>query len=179
MADSSDNLAPGAGAGQAGQPQAVGLRMLAQYVKDISFENPGAPNSLAHDPEPPKIEVNIDVGVRQMGDDRYEVTIRCNAAAQKNDAPVFVVDVEFAGLFQIQGAPQEALQPILLIECPRVIFPFLRRVVADLTRDGGFMPLLLDPIDFNGLYQQQMQARADAQRTAEAQGIDTDDQRPN
>jgi len=155
MADE-DQTAGGAEA-QATGPQ---LRVLGQYIKDLSFENPNAPDSLRAGGEAPKIDVTVDVNARRIAGDDFEVSLRCAASARRGDQTAFIVETVYAGLFQLTNAAPEALQPILLIECPRILFPFARRVVADATRDGGFPPLMLDPIDFAALYQQQAQAQA-------------------
>ena len=140
------------------------VRMVTQYVKDLSFENPNAPGSVRPDPAP-SIDINVDVGARPLGNDHYEVELACNAKATRGDEAVFVVEVNYAGVFLIQGVPQEHFEPLMFVECPRLLFPFLRRIVADNVRDGGFMPLMLEPLDFAGMYQQQ-RAHADAQATA-------------
>jgi preprotein translocase subunit SecB len=130
------------------------IQVLAQYVKDLSFENPAAPISLQG--QKPALEVGVDVQARGLGTDQYEVMIRVRADAKAATQTVFVCELAFAGVFLLKGIPQENIQPLLLIECPRLLFPFARRVVADVTRDGGFPPLLLDPIDFASLYRMQM-----------------------
>ena len=146
----------GNGNGEALDAQAAGpqIQVLAQYVKDLSFENPAAPISLQG--QKPALEVGVDVQARGLGTDQYEVMIRVRADAKAATQTVFVCELTFAGVFMLKGIPQENIQPLLLIECPRLLFPFARRVVADVTRDGGFPPLLLDPIDFAALYRMQM-----------------------
>ena len=130
------------------------IQVLAQYVKDLSFENPGAPLTLQG--QRPALEVGVDVQARGVGEDQYEVRIRIRADAKAASQTVFVCEVDYAGVFMLKNIPQENLQPVLLIECPRQLFPFARRVMADVTRDGGFPPLMLDPIDFLSLYRTQM-----------------------
>src|SRR5262245_44300425 len=130
------------------------IQVLAQYVKDLSFENPAAPMSLAG--QKPALEVGVDVQARGLGVDQYEVLLRVRADAKAGTQTTFVCELSYAGVFLLKGIPQENVQPLLLIECPRLLFPFARRVVADTTRDGGFPPLLLDPIDFAALYRMQM-----------------------
>ena len=154
----------GNGNGEALDPQAGGgpqIQVLAQYVKDLSFENPAAPMSLSG--QKPALEVSVDVQARGLGVDQYEVMLRTRADAKAGSQTVFVCELSFAGVFILKGIPQENVQPVLLIECPRLLFPFARRVVADTTRDGGFPPLLLDPIDFAALYRMQM-ARSQGQQ---------------
>jgi len=137
-----------------GAPQ---LAIAAQYIKDFSFENPGAPQSLMQTGQAPLIEVGVDVAARQLGDDRFEVDLRINATAKRGEQAMFVVELLYAGMFQLRNIPRESLQAVCLIECPRILFPFARRIVADATRDGGFPPLMLDPIDFVDLYRRQAQ----------------------
>ncbi len=139
------------------------VRMVTQYVKDLSFENPNAPEQVRPDPSP-AIDISVDVGARPVGQDHYEVELACSAHATRGDDKVFVVEVNYAGIFLIKGIPQEHFEPILFVECPRLLFPFLRRIVADNVRDGGFMPLMLEPLDFASMYQQQK-----AQQTQAAQ----------
>jgi preprotein translocase subunit SecB len=139
---------------QATAAAAAQIQVLAQYVKDLSFENPAAPMSLQG--QKPALEVGVDVQARGLGVDQYEVAIRVRADAKSANQTVFVCEVTYAGVFMLKNIAQENIQPILLIECPRQLFPFARRVVADTTRDGGFPPLMLDPIDFLTLYKAQL-----------------------
>jgi preprotein translocase subunit SecB len=136
------------------------LRVLAQYVKDLSFENPGLLNAPAGQGAP-EIELGIDVRVEpgSGSDGVFGVELRLSARARRTEQVVFLVELVYAGIFQIQDARQQDLEPLLLVECPRLMFPFARRIVAELTRDGGHPPLLIDPIDFVGLYRQQRQQR--------------------
>ncbi len=151
-----------------GQPHVI---ITHQYVKDLSFENPNAPESLLSAQELPRIEVNVDVQARTAQDSRFEVSLRVTANAKQDDATIFVVEVIYAGLFVLQNVPQDQIHAMCLIECPRLLFPYARRIVSDLTRDGGFPPLLLDPIDFAELFRhhiaQQEQAQAAAGKSAE------------
>lgn len=133
--------------------------ILAQYVKDLSFENPNSPASLQLQGQP-KIEINVNVSARAGGDDMYEVDLKLEASARGSDDKLaFQIELVYAGLFRLTGAPPEAIEPFLLVEAPRILFPFARRVVADAVRDGGFPPLMLEPIDFGGLYLEQMESR--------------------
>lgn len=147
--DPAQNAAAGGG-----QPQ---LAIAAQYVKDLSFENPGAPQTLLPSTQPPQIEVGVDVQARQLTEDRFEVDLKISANAKRGEVTLFLVELHYAGLFQLKNIPRDSLQAVCLIECPRILFPFARRVVADATRDGGFPPLMLDPIDFVELYRRQAQ----------------------
>ncbi len=132
----------------AGQPQ---VSILTQYTKDFSFENPNAPASLQMTTAP-RIEINVNVNAKRAGDDLYEVELKIEAKAMNDDTTAFVVDLLYGGLFGLRNLPEEALEPFLVVEAPRILFPFARRIVADATRDGGFPPLLLEPIDFGSLY---------------------------
>jgi len=135
------------------QPQ---IRILGQYAKDLSFENPGAPDTLRGGGQP-SIDMAIDVRARQLDEQTFEVELQLSARAQREDAPVFVAELVYAGLFQLVNVDEVARQAVLFIECPRLIFPFARRILADATRDGGFPPLMLEPVDFAGLYRQRSQ----------------------
>ena len=139
-----------------GLPQ---VSILTQYTKDLSFENPNAPASLQMTTAP-RIEINVNVNAKRAGDDLYEVELKIEAKATTDDTTAFVVDLLYGGLFGLRNLPEEQLEPFLVVEAPRILFPFARRIVADATRDGGFPPLLLEPIDFGTLYLQQQQAAA-------------------
>ena len=130
--------------------------LISQYVKDLSFENPNSPHVYQRE-NAPQIDVQFNIGVNQVGDDVHEVLLKIEARAEHDGQVTFLVDLTYAGLFQLRNLPQEHLQPFLLGEAPRLLFPFARRVLADAVRDGGFAPLLLDPLDFNAMYQQQLQ----------------------
>lgn len=134
------------------------VAILTQYVKDLSFENPNAPASLQSQ-EQPRIDVNVAVNAKRAGDNVFEVELKINARAMAGESLAFVIDLLYVGLFGLQNVPEEALQPFLLIEAPRIIFPFARRIIADSVRDGGFPPLMLDPIDFASLYMAQQQGQ--------------------
>ena len=144
---------PQPGPGQASLPQ---INVLGQYVKDFSFENPNAPRSLAPAQEQPQLNIQINVGVQAMAATDYEVTLKLEGKAELNGTVLFVFDLTFCGMFRIQNIPQEHLQPLIMIECPRLLFPFAREIVGTAVRNGGFAPLLLDPVDFVSMYQQRM-----------------------
>ncbi|MEM7661305.1 MAG: protein-export chaperone SecB [Pseudomonadota bacterium] len=148
-----------------GQPTAI--RVLAQYIKDFSFENPAT----ARAQQQPNIDLGIDVGAtpHQEGQNIFEVSLRMQAKASASDATLFILELDYAGLFQFDTADKNVLEPLLLIECPRILFPFARRIISDITRDGGFPPLLVDPIDFVGLYRGQKQKAAEAAGGSAAQ----------
>ena len=138
------------------QPQPINITINAQYVKDLSFENPNAPASLLPSNEQPQLDVNIDVQTRTGPEDSYEVTLHVKADAKIGGKQAFVAELAYAGVATLKNIPAEALQPVLLIEIPRLLFPFARNILADVTRDGGFAPLLLNPIDFADLYRRHM-----------------------
>ncbi len=140
------------GAGQNGN--APVLNVLAQYVKDFSFENPNAPKSLSAGPKNPSIQVNINVNARKIGDTEYEVELELGAEAIEEKTVIFKTELVYAGIMRIQNVPEDTVQPIVLVECPRILFPFARQIIAEATRNGGYPPLLLEPVDFAALYQQ-------------------------
>src|SRR5271154_2710906 len=129
-----------------------GIRILAQYIRDLSFENPRAPDSLRATGVQPQIELGVEMNARQRNDDLFEVDMKLTATAQNDGGPVFQIELLYGGLFEILGVSPQDMEPVLLIECPRFLFPFARRVISDLTADGGFPPFMLDPIDFAGVY---------------------------
>jgi preprotein translocase subunit SecB len=129
-----------------------GIRILAQYVRDLSFENPRAPESLRGGAPQPQIDLGVELNARGRPDGLFEVDLKLNAQAARDGEAVFHVELIYSGLFQIFGVPEADLEPVLMIECPRYLFPFARRIIADLTGEGGFPPFLLEPIDFAGVY---------------------------
>ena len=136
------------------------LNVLGQYVKDFSFENPNAPSSLAPQQTQPQISINVNVGAQPLSQIEFDVDLRLEAKATVGETVLFNVELVYSGLFRIQNVPEEHLHPFVLIECPRLLFPFARQILADATRNGGFPPLMLDPIDFVALYQQNAAAAA-------------------
>ena len=149
-----------ANAGNGGAQTGAQLRVLTQYVKDLSFENPNAPQMLGPVDETPSIGIRVDVGVKRMADSDYEVALKIGAEATVKDKTMFLVEIEYAGLFRLTNIPEQDLEAVLVVECPRQIFPFARRALADVTRDGGYPPLMIDPIDFVSLYQQRREQMA-------------------
>ena len=133
------------------------LNVLAQYTKDLSFENPNAPGSLAPQAQPPQINIQINVGANNVAENEYEVTLSVEGKAENAGKVIFSFDLAYAGVFRIVNVPKENLHPLVMIECPRLLFPFAREIIATAVRDGGFPPLMLDPIDFNALYFSQLQ----------------------
>ena len=135
---------------------APSLNVLAQYVKDFSFENPHAPASFGPREKQPEIQININVNANPLGDDNFEVELTLQAQAGKDAEMLFNAELIYAGVFKLQNLPEEAVAPALMIECPRLLFPFARAILANATRDGNFPPLMLEPIDFMQLFQQRM-----------------------
>ena len=133
-----------------GVPQ---LEALAQYVKDLSFENPNAPRSLGPQETPPNISIQVTVNAKPMGPGEFEVELMLEGKAGEGEGLLFSFDLNFAGVFHLENIPENHVHQVLMIECPRLLFPFARAVLANAVRDGGFPPFLLQPIDFAQLYQ--------------------------
>ena len=133
------------------------IGVLTQYVKDFSFENPNAPHSMAN-AQQPAISVNIGVEAAPLAGTDVEVTLRLDGKAESQGMLLFGFELLYAGLFRIQNVPADSMAPTVMIECPRLLFPFAREIIAGATRNGGFPPLLLEPIDFAMLYRQRMEA---------------------
>ncbi|HEX4196896.1 MAG TPA: protein-export chaperone SecB [Caulobacteraceae bacterium] len=129
-----------------------GIRIMAQFIRDLSFENPRAPESLRSSTTQPQIDLGVEMAARARPDELYEVDLKLTASAQSNGDPIFTVELLYGGLFQINGVPPETMQQVLLIECPRFLFPFARRLIAEMTSEGGFPPFMIDPIDFAVVY---------------------------
>jgi preprotein translocase subunit SecB len=154
----------GNGSGDIGSEPQVSI--LAQYIKDLSVENPSAPQVYSWQVQP-TLDVQFNISVEKAADDVHEVTLKIDVSARSENGVHFVVDLSYAGLFGLRNLPEEALQPVLLMEAPPLIFPFARQIVAEAVSSAGFPPLLLDPIDFTGAYMAQVQA---AQEQAQAGG---------
>ena len=144
---------PAQGNGPAAPPSGqVQVRIAGQYIKDLSFENPNIGKLIANQPENPNLDVEINVHVEELGPKLFESAISFTARAATNDLVIYELEIVYGGAFHIENAPPQALEAMLFVNCPSLLFPFLRRLVADLTREGGFPPLLLDPVDFGSLY---------------------------
>ncbi|MCF3639962.1 protein-export chaperone SecB [Rhizobium sp. TRM95111] len=144
------------------------LSILAQYVKDLSFENPGAPRSLQARENAPSINISVNVNANPLSETEYDVVLSLNAEAKDGGKMLFNAELSYGGVFRVTGFPQEHMLPVLFIECPRLLFPFARQIVADATRNGGFPPLMIDPIDFAQMFQQRMteeQVKAQVSKT--------------
>ncbi|NRA74060.1 MAG: protein-export chaperone SecB [Rickettsiales bacterium] len=149
---------------QNNQPQVV---INTQYVKDLSFESPEAPACFMEIKTAPKIDLALDIKVQDLQKESYEIVLKIDAKALLNEKTLFMVELEYAGLFSIKNIDKDdQKEQILLIYCPSLIFPFARRVIADVTRDGGFQPLMVNPIDFAALYMQQKQKQGDQSTNA-------------
>ena len=138
------------------------MRILGQYLKDLSFENPNAPQSLAPAQGQPDINVAVNVNARNLAPTDFEVELHLDAKASSGGKVIFAAEILYAGVFRLENFPQNLLHPAVLIECPRMLFPFARQILADASRNGGFPPLMLDPIDFAGMYQKRMQQQQQA-----------------
>ena len=148
------------GTAQSDQPVVPGFRILAQFVRDLSFENPRAPDSLRMDGRP-AIDMGVELNAAGRPDGLFEVDLKLSIKASLETTPVFHVELLYGGLFQLTGIPEADIEPMLLIECPRYLFPYAREIVARATADGGFYPpFMLDPIDFSGIYAARKQQAA-------------------
>ena len=141
---------------QNGAQESPSLNVLAQYIKDLSFENPSAPRSLQARDKAPSININVNVNANPLSEAEFDVVLTLNAEAKEGDKTLFNVELSYGGVFRVTGFPQEHMLPVLFIECPRLLFPFARQIIADATRNGGFPPLMIDPIDFAQMFQQRM-----------------------
>jgi preprotein translocase subunit SecB len=162
-----DSPAPNGNGGATAQPDDMpAINALAQYAKDLSFENPNAPRSLSQQPgqqqpgqqqqQPPKINIQINVNAKPLADNDFEVELKIEGRAELPTTFLFGFDLLYAGIFRIQNVPQENVHALIMIECPRLLFPFARAIIADAVRNGGFPPLMIDPVDFVSLYRQRM-----------------------
>ena len=149
---------------------APALNALAQYAKDFSFENPNAPRSLSPQQQAPQIGIQVNVNAKPMGDTDFEVDLKLEGDAKVGNDVLFAFDLTYSGVFRVRNIPQDQILPVIMIECPRLLFPFARQMVADAVRNGGFPPLYIDPIDFVGLYRQKAaQAQAAPAAAQESQ----------
>ena len=135
------------------QPTGPTLRSLAQYAKDISFENPNAPRSLQPRQDAPQINITVNVNGTPLADGQFQVELHLEGSARFGSEVAFAFDVTYGGVFLFENIPQDQHMPVMMIECPRLLFPFARQIVAEAVRNGGFPPLYIDPIDFVGLFQ--------------------------
>ncbi|HEY4199410.1 MAG TPA: protein-export chaperone SecB [Devosiaceae bacterium] len=139
---------------QAGETPVFSL--IGQYIKDLSFENPGAPGSIMNGQGNPGFNVSINVGVKKQTEEIYAVELTLNAKAERGDTVLFNVELIYGGVFRASNIPEAQLPPLLMVEAPRLIFPFARQTLASVTQQGGFPPLMMEPVDFNALYLQNL-----------------------
>jgi preprotein translocase subunit SecB len=155
---------PGGTADAAAQPaQGQQLIVNAQYIKDLSFENPRAPNSLRPQTMQPQVEINVDVRAENLAPDAFEVVLTIKSSAKIQEEARFIVELAYAGVITVRNVPQEFLSTVVLVETPRLLFPFARNIIADTTRDGGFPPLMINPIDFAELLRRNAAPQTEAQ----------------
>ena len=142
------------------------IRIAAQFIRDLSFENPNAPDSLRMTSGQPNIELGVEMNARGRPDGLFEVDLKLTAKAMREADTAFQIELLYGGLFELAGFPEDQLEMVLLIECPRYMFPYARRIISDLTAEGGFPPLHLDPIDFAAVYAARNQTMAAGSPTA-------------
>ena len=150
MAQTNEGVGPGA-TPQPGTEASQRLIINAQYIKDLSFENPRAPQSLAMQQTAPAVDINVDVNATALGPDNYEVVLTVNASAKTNGEALFILELVYGAVVSIRNVPREMLPPLLLVETPRLMFPFARSIVAEATQHGGYPPLMINPIDFTDI----------------------------
>jgi preprotein translocase subunit SecB len=146
--------------GGPGDAKTPSLNVLGQYVKDFSFENPNAPKSLMPPAQPPAINIQINVNAKPLSQTDFEVELVIEGKAEQDKSVLFRFELVYAGIFRVQNVPQENVHPLVLIECPRLLFPFARQIISGAVRNGGFPPLLIDPVDFAALYRQRVETSA-------------------
>ena len=162
MTDGNGGAAPNQSAGPM-------INALVQYTKDFSFENPNAPRSLGPQEKQPNIQIQVNVNAKQVAEADFEVNLLLEGSAQADSGVLFKFELDYAGLFRLMNIPENDKHPIVMLECPRLVFPFARQIIADAVRGGGFPPLYIDPIDFATLYRQRMsQVAANAPATTTA-----------
>lgn len=149
MADNANGKNGTADASKENQPNA---QVIAQFIKDLSFENPSIERVLNLKTQQPELKVEVNVAAKRLNDGIFESAIEFSAKAEISEGVLYDIELVYAGLFKLENLPEEAIEPMLLVNSPMLLFPFVRRIVADITREGGFPPLFLDPIDFNHLY---------------------------
>lgn len=148
------------------QPAGMQIQVLGQHIKDLSFENPNVGKVQIKEGESPAVSLEVNVEAQRLGPDVYESAITFTATASHSGGTIYVLELNYGGAFRLQNVPPQAMEPFLLVNCPSLLFPFVRRIVADITRDGGYPPLWLDPVDFGALYMRRQQEMA---KTAEKQ----------
>ena len=168
-----------AGASTANAQTAPSFNLIGQYIRDMSFENPGAPGSIMLGGPNPNFNVGINVGVKKQSDDVYAVEITLNAKAEREKNVLFNVELIYGGVFRLKNVPEATLSQLLMIECPRLIFPFARQVLASVTQQGGFPPLMMEPVDFATIYRQNLAKLAAQQGAAPLTAAAAETDKPN
>ena len=163
MTDLPGNGTNGGMSAAAGGPS---FSISAQYIKDLSFENPNVMKIMSQAGGAPEVTFNLGVAANGIGVDTFEVTLSARAEAKRDAMVAFIVELAYAGVFRLSGIPQDQVEPLLFIEAPRLLFPFARAIIAELTREGGFTPLMLQPIDFVDLYRRKLAERQSAPAAA-------------
>jgi preprotein translocase subunit SecB len=165
--DKENNDKETSGNGNGAAPEQAQFTVLAQFIKDLSFESPNTPESLRGPGNNPNLQVNVTVAADKVEGEVYEVVINFEADATNEAGAIYKLELVYGGLFRLTNMPDHIRHPVLFVNCPTLLFPFLRRIVADLTREGGFPPLMLDPIDFAALYKQNLD-KANAEKQVKA-----------
>jgi preprotein translocase subunit SecB len=160
MADD-DKEAKTGGAAAASEAAGMQVQVIGQYIKDLSFENPSVGKLQIKQGENPGVQLEVNVDAQRMGNDVFESAIQFTAKATHSGGTIYVLEISYGGLFRLQNVPPQAMEPFLLVNCPTLLFPFVRRIVADITRDGGYPPLWLDPFDFGQLFVRRQQELAE------------------
>lgn len=166
----SDETSNGTSAAQNGVQPGVRMQILTQYIRDLSFENAVAQKGLPSGDVQPEISVQVSLDARKRQvEHQFEVIckFRVQSTNSKDNSAIFLCELDYGGIFHVEGVPEDQLHPFLMIECPRMLFPYVRRIISDMTRDGGFPPFNMDPIDFVALYRQEISRRAQAERPAD------------
>jgi preprotein translocase subunit SecB len=166
MSDNSTETQSDANAETAGRQIVV----HAQYIKDLSFENPNAPDILIDPPQQPDVQIGVNVNARGLNSEQYEVVLSLSANAKTEDKVLFLTELTYAAIVSAPGASRDDLNPLIMIEAPRLMFPFARAIISDMTRDGGFMPLSIQPIDFVAVYQSNIERQKEALASSETDG---------
>ena len=166
----SDETTNGTAPAENGAQQPVRMQILTQYVRDLSFENAVAQKGMSAGEVQPEINVQVSLDARKRQvEHQYEVIskFRVQSTNTVDKSPIFLCELDYGGIFHVEGVPEDQLHPFLMIECPRMLFPYVRRIVSDMTRDGGFPPFNMDPIDFVALYRQEIARRMQAEKPAD------------
>ena len=166
MSDNNTETQADANAAAAGRQIVV----HAQYIKDLSFENPNAPDILIDPPQQPDVQIGVNVNARGLNSEQYEVILSLSANAKTKDKVLFLAELTYAAIVSAPGASRDDLNPLIMIEAPRLMFPFARAIISDMTRDGGFMPLSIQPIDFVAVYQSNIERQKEALASSETDG---------